>query len=123
MPKNKTLRAIVGENVTAIMAAKKLKQQQVATAAKKKGTPMDQTSVGRVARVVYPATVDTIEALSNGLGVEAWQLLMSGGADKNFLAILKAWSVSSDRGRKLLLFAAEAAAKDDEEQRSKGASA
>lgn len=121
MPKNKTLRAILAENVAGTMLAKKLKQQEVANVAKKRGTPINQTSVGRVARGVYPANVDTIEAMANGLGLESWQLLMSGAADKNFLAILRAWSVSSTRGRKLLLFAAEAAMKDDEEQqRSRG---
>lgn len=75
MPKNKTLKEIVGDNVKAIMATKKLSQTKVAAAAKKSGTPIDQTTVGRIARADFPATLDSLEALANGLGVEPWQVL------------------------------------------------
>jgi transcriptional regulator with XRE-family HTH domain len=123
MPKNKTLRTVLGENVTAAMAAKKLRQQEVERLAKKHGTKVHQTTIGRVARAVYPATVDTVEAIANGLGVQPWLLLIPDGADKNFLAILKAWSVSSSRGRQLLIFAAEAATREVEDaQPARGAS-
>lgn len=76
VPKNKSLKAVLGENVLAVMKAKGLSQPKVAAAAKRAGTPVDQTTIGRVARAVYPATVDTLEAVSNGLGVDPWLLLM-----------------------------------------------
>lgn len=78
MQKNKTLREVLALNVSAVMEVRRLSQPAVAAAAKKKQTPVDQTTVGRVKRGDFPASVDTIEAIANGLGVEAWQLLMPG---------------------------------------------
>lgn len=109
MPKNKSLKTVVGENVKAIMEAKRLSQPKVAEAASKRGTKVDQTTVGRVANSVYPATLDTLEAIANGLGVEPWRLCITSTTDEKLLAILKAWSVSSEVGRDLLRSAAEVA--------------
>ena len=106
MPKNKSLRTVVGENVQAVMLAKKLSQPKVAEAAAKAGTKIDQTTVGRVANAVFPATVDTLEAVANGLGVEPWRLCVPSSYDDKFLAILKAWAVSSEVGRDLIRTAA-----------------
>jgi transcriptional regulator with XRE-family HTH domain len=109
MPKNKQLKEIVGENLKAIMLAKKLSQPKVAAMAKKAHTPVDQTTVGRVARADFPATVDTIEAIANGVGVPAWQLLLSSGSDVGLLELLRAWEQSGDQGKELLSLAAKGA--------------
>jgi transcriptional regulator with XRE-family HTH domain len=109
MPKNKKLKEIVGENVKAIMAAKKLSQPKVAAMAKKSGTPVDQTTVGRVARADFPATVDTLEAIANGCGVPSWQLLIPSGTDVGILELLRAWEQSGDQGKELLSLAAKGA--------------
>lgn len=109
MRKNKPLMVVVGENVKALMLEKKMSQPKVAATAAKLGTKVDQTTVSRVANAVYPATVDTLEAVANGLGVEPWRLFMPSNTDEKFLAILKAWSVSSEIGRDLILSAATVA--------------
>ena len=109
VPKNKSLRAVLGENVAAIMKAKAMSQPKVAAAAKKHGTKVDQTTISRVARAVYPATVDTLEAISNGLDVHPWELLIPDRHDTGFLALLQAWSVTSPTGRDLIASAARVA--------------
>jgi len=76
VPKNKPLRVVLGENVAGVMKAKRLSQPKVAANAKRAGTPIDQTTISRVSRAVYPATIDTLEAIANGLGIDPWQLLM-----------------------------------------------
>lgn len=76
MPKNKPLKELLGENVRAVMKARRVSQPKVAAIAKKRGTPIDQTTVGRIARAEFPATMDTLEAMANGLGLEPWQLLL-----------------------------------------------
>lgn len=59
----------------AVMKAKGLSQPKVAARAKLKGYPIDQTTVGRVANVAFPATVDTLEAIANGLDIDPWKLI------------------------------------------------
>ena len=113
MPKNKSLKEIVGENVKAVMTVKKLSQPKVAAAAKKSGTPVDQTTVGRVCRAEFPATLDTLEAIANGLGVPAWQCVLPNGEDRTIMAILHAWEKSGEQGRKLLALAAKGALERD----------
>ena len=113
MPKNKRLKEIVGDNVKAVMTAKKLSQTKVAAAAKKFGTPLDQTTVGRVCRAEFPATLDTLEAIANGLGVPAWQCALPNGTDATLMAILHAWEQSGDHGKKLLALAAKGALERD----------
>jgi len=78
VPKSKDLKTVVAENVRAVMAAKKLSQPQVALLAKQKGEKIDQTTVGRIARAEIPTTLDKLEALCAGLGLEPWQILMPG---------------------------------------------
>jgi transcriptional regulator with XRE-family HTH domain len=112
MPKNKKLKEVVGENVKAIMAAKNLSQPKVAAAAKKAGTPVDQTTVGRVSRADFPATVDTLEAIANGLGVSPL-LLLASGSDVGILELLRAWEQSGEQGKKLLALAARGALERD----------
>lgn len=119
MPKNKPLRSVLGANVAAVMAAKKLSQVKVAASAKKAGLKVDQTTVSRVMRAgklnatreeaEYPTTIDTIEAIAHGLGVEPWRLFVPATFDDKLLAVLNAWSVSSEVGRDLLRSAAEVA--------------
>jgi len=75
VPKNKPLKDVVAANALAVRKAKRMSQPAVAAAAKVKGRPIDQTSVGRIERGDFPATVDSLEALAAGLGLEPWQLL------------------------------------------------
>lgn len=77
-PRNKALKDVLAENVRAAMAAKGMKQQHVAALAKQKGMPIDQTTVGRIARAEIPTTVEKLQALAAGLGLEPWQLLLDG---------------------------------------------
>lgn len=114
MPKNKTLRQIVGDNAKQIRAAKKLSQPAVAAEAKRRGGQIDQTTVGRVERAEFPASVDTLESLAKGLGVDPWLLLIPGASDQKFLAILSSWADADDRGRRLLSIAATAAIDEGE---------
>lgn len=113
MPKNKTLKQIVGENVKAIMTTKGLSQPKVAAIAKKAGTPLNQTTVGRIANASFPATLDTLEALASGLGVAPWLFLLPYTSDKNFLVLLEAWEQSGEQGKRLLLLAAKGALERD----------
>jgi hypothetical protein len=116
MPKNKPLRVVLGENVAELMKAKKVSQVKVAAEAKKSGYRINQTTVSRVMRagkhnasreeLSYPTTVDSVEAIAHGLGVQPWRLLLPSSFDEKFLAILQAWSVTSDVGRDLLRSAA-----------------
>lgn len=76
MTTRKALKAVLGENVAAIRAAKNLSQPKVAATAKRSGLDVGQTTVGRVERAAHAADVETIEALGKGLGVEPWQLLV-----------------------------------------------
>jgi transcriptional regulator with XRE-family HTH domain len=78
VPRNKTLRQVLADNLSAAMKAKKLSQPKVAAAAKSAGRKIDQTTVGRIARGEIPTTVDTLDALAAGVGFEPWQLLMEG---------------------------------------------
>lgn len=75
MPRNKTLRELLAANVAEVMRVRNLSQSKVAAIAKAKQTPTNQTTVGHVLKAEFPANVDTIEAIANGLGVEPWQLL------------------------------------------------
>lgn len=76
MASSKPLKAVLGDNIATLRAAKTLSQPAVAAAAKHAGHVIGQTTVGRIERAVHAADVDTIEAISKGLGVEAWQLLV-----------------------------------------------
>lgn len=75
VPKNKSLRELLADNVKAVMKATGLKQTHVRDAARRAGYQIDQRTVGRVAHGDYPATVQTLEAIAAGLGVPPWQLL------------------------------------------------
>lgn len=83
MPRNKALKVVVGDNVQAVMTAKKVKQQQVAALAKQRGHKIDQTTVGRIARAAIPTTVEKLEAVAAGLGIDPWQLLVPDLDPKN----------------------------------------
>lgn len=116
MRKNKPLRIVVGENVATLVKKGDLNQTKVAAAAKKGGFAVDQSTVSRVMRAgkpnaskeeaSYPTTLDTVEAIAHGLGVQPWRLLIRESFDEKFLAILEAWSVTSEVGRDLLRSAA-----------------
>lgn len=123
MPKNKKLKEIVGENVKAVMTEKKLSQPKVSAAAKKVGTPVDQTTVGRVCRAEFPATVDTLEAIANGLDVPAWHLFLEHLSEPGLLELLLAWEQSGVQGKKLLSLAAKGALERDSFESSAGAAA
>ena len=122
VPKNKPLTVVLGQNVAELMKAKKLTQTKVAAMAAKHGTEIDQTSVSRVKNAVYPATVDTIEAIANGIGVEPWRLFVPATMDEKFLAILQAWSVTSEVGRDLMRSAASVAVERYSTERERDAS-
>ncbi len=113
MRKNRTLKEIVGENIATILRVKKLSQPKAAAIAKKAGTPVNQTTISRVARAEFPATLDTIEAIANGLEVPPWQLLLESGTDHSSLELLRAWAQSGEQGRKLLALAAKGAMERD----------
>ena len=72
------MKQVVAENVAALMKDRRLKQQHVAALAKQRGAPIDQTTVGRIARAEIPTTVDKLHAVALGIGVEPWQLLIDG---------------------------------------------
>lgn len=76
VPRNKPLKEVLAENVTAIMDTLDLAQDDVAKAARRCGMKLSQSTVGRVKRAAFPASLDTIEALAIGLGVLPWQLLI-----------------------------------------------
>jgi transcriptional regulator with XRE-family HTH domain len=109
MHKTKPLRDLVAENIKAIRADKELSQPDVAKAAKRHGLEVDQSTVSRIERSTNGATVDHLEALAMGLGVECWQLLMPAASDEKFLLLLRAWAHSGENGRKLLILAAKGA--------------
>lgn len=108
------LRAVVSANVAAVMDEKGLSQPGVSAAAKRKGFKIDATTVGRIRRGVFPTTIDTLEALAAGLGVQPWQLLIPAGVvAEKLLVILHAWAQSTESGRELLLIAARGALAND----------
>jgi transcriptional regulator with XRE-family HTH domain len=78
MTNTKRLREIVGTNAKLLREAKKMSQPDVAKAAKRHGIKIDQTTVGRIERAVIPTTLDRLHALSLGLGVKPWHLLVEG---------------------------------------------
>lgn len=98
--RGKALKLVVGENVLALMKARNLKQQHVAALAKQRGAPIDQTTVGRIARAEIPTTVDRLHAIALGIGVQPWQLLIE-GLDPHTLPQIGADSLPVDE-RKLL---------------------
>lgn len=116
MPKNKPLRVVLGENVGALMRQKNMNQVKVEAAARKAGFTINQTTVSRVMRAgkpnasreeaSYPTTVDSVEAIANALGESPFRLLIPASFDEKLLAILQAWSVTSEVGRDLLRSAA-----------------
>lgn len=75
MPRNRSIRQILGENVQRLRAARKMSQPQVAAAAKRLGLPLDQRTVGRIEKGDIPTTIERLEATARALGVEPWQLL------------------------------------------------
>lgn len=95
VPKIRPLREIVGANVKAIRTAKKMSQPQVVAAAKQYGAKIDQTTVGRIERAAVPTTIDTLQSLALGLGVEPWQLLVH-DLDTENLPKLGAGTVAND---------------------------
>lgn len=76
VPKNKALKQILAENLTALMKTRGMSQVHVAAKARNKGHEIDQTTVGRVARAAMPTTIDKIEAIAAAFELEAWQLLV-----------------------------------------------
>lgn len=78
VPRNKTLKELLAINITLVMDERKLTQAFVVANAKKNGHSINQTTVGRTKNAMYPATVDTVEAIASGLGVQPWQLLLPG---------------------------------------------
>lgn len=62
---------VLAKNVEGLRKARRLSQKTVA-----KNGSIDQGTVSRVERKIYPCTLDTIEALATGIGVEAWLLLV-----------------------------------------------
>lgn len=119
MPKNKPLRVVLGENVSALMKQKGMNQVKVEAAARKAGFAINQTTVSRVMRAgkpnasreeaSYPTTVDSVEAIATAIGEPPFRLLVPTSFDQKLLAILHAWSVTSEVGRDLLRSAAEVA--------------
>ena len=120
--RNKTLRQIVAENAKATRLDRKLSQPDVAKRAGRLGHEIDQSTVSRMERSTHPSSIDHLEALAKGLGVEPWRLLIPAGADESFMVLLRAWAQSGEQGRRLLLLAARGAAgRDDTEARADAA--
>lgn len=113
VPKNKPLREVVAENAKQTRKRKKLSQPKVASLAKHSGFDIDQSTVSRVERATHGASVDHLEGLARGLGLQPWQLLVPAGADEKFIFVLRAWAQSGEQGRKLLYLAAIGALERD----------
>ena len=97
---------MVAENARLARETKKLSQPKVASLAKHSGFDIDQSTISRIERSTHPTSVDHLEGLARGLGMQAWQLLMPAGAEDKFLFLLRAWAQSGEQGRKLLYLAA-----------------
>lgn len=80
MPQSKGVRHLLAENLKAIRAARRMSQPDVRDAAKRRGYAIDPTTISRIELQKFPPTIETVETLAKGLGVEPWQLLHPDGA-------------------------------------------
>jgi transcriptional regulator with XRE-family HTH domain len=75
-------RAILGKNVKALMAHRKMNQTKVGAIAK-----VDQSTVGRIKKGKNAPDLDTLAGLAKALDVAIWQLLVPNLDPKNLPAL------------------------------------
>jgi transcriptional regulator with XRE-family HTH domain len=131
MPNRKPLSAVLGDNALAMRKARGMSQPMVAAATKRSGTPIDQTTIGRIERAANSRSIDNLAALARGLGVEPWQLLVPGldskhlptisqeGQSADELELLRKYRAASPRWRMALQHLASLRS-DQQEEVSEG---
>lgn len=132
MHRNKALKQVLADNVSAVMRARQLKQQHVAALARQKGYVIDQTTVGRIARAAIPTTVDKLHAIAAAFGLEPWLLLVQ-DLDHDSLPnlgdaallvdereMLESYRAAGPRWKVALRYMAKLHANDDQEELAEG---
>ena len=79
----RNLQAVVAENVKKARLSNKQTQPAVSEAALAKGKKLDQGTISRIERRALSPTVDVLEAVAAGLGINPWELLLPNFDPKN----------------------------------------
>lgn len=103
---DRPIKAVLWENVRALMAAK-YGQENINRLAR--DAKVGPATVQRIKDASTSVGVDVLEKIARVFKIEPWQLLAPGMSDDKFLDILSAWQETDGRGRRMLLIAAEGA--------------